>query len=191
MLVINWHDDTGFRRFERAIRSLDPAKLNPALNRAVNRAGDMSRTQVRRVLPGQTGLPRATIVKAVRVIRSQPFTLAYTMTAQGGDVALKFFGARETRKGVSAAPFGKRQVFAGTFIRGGRFPNRSGTVFHGHVMERTGPARFPIKVVKSGVVIPTEMVSGETARAFQSTVSRVLPHRVAHEIRRLTGGVIS
>lgn len=191
MLVVSWADASGFARFQRALRSLERAKLVPALNRAVNRAGDASRTQVRRALTAQTGLPRATILKAVRVTRSQPVSLTYAMTAKGGDVALKFFRARETRKGVSATPFGKRTVFPSTFINGGRFPSRSGVVFHGHVMRREGDGRFPIKAVKSGVIIPDEMVKGETAAAFQSTVSRVLPQRLAHEVRRLTGGAVT
>jgi len=151
----------------------------------------MARTQVYRSLTAQTGLKRRVIVKAVRVTRSNSGTLTYTMTTKGGDIALKFFAARETRRGVSAAPFGQRRIFPSTFILGGRFPNRHGVVFHGHVMRREGASRFPIKVEQSGVIIPAEMVKGATAQAFRSTVARVLPQRVEHEIRRATGGVFS
>lgn len=181
----------GLVRFQRAILSLEPAKLNPALSRAVNRTGDMSRTQVRLALRKQTGLPRDTIVKAVRVTSSSPATLTYVMDASGGDISLKFFNPRETPKGVAASPFGKKTVFPSTFLKGGRFPERNGVVFHGHVMRREGSKRFPIKVVKSGVIIPNEMVKGQTATAFEGTVARVLPRRVAHEIRRLSGGAVT
>lgn len=172
-------------RFARFIRKLNDGQVRAVANRVVNRTGDMARTGVRRTLTKQTGLKRATIVKAVSVKRSSPATLAYEMTARGGDVALKFFGARETRKGVSAAPFGKRQVFAGTFIKGGRFPNRSGIVFRGHVMKRVGAGRFPINVEQSGVIIPNEMVTGETAAEFERVARTVLPRRMEHELRRL------
>lgn len=187
MLVVKWADASGIRRFERSLAVLGDGKVREIGNRAVNRTGDMARTQVRRVLPKQTGLPRATIIKAVRVMRSTPQTLAYIMSAKGGDVALKFFKARETHAGVSAAPFGERKIFPGTFIKGGRFPNRTGIVFQAHVVKRAGPSRFPIKVEQSGVVIPEEMVSGATRDAFERTVREVLPRRVEHELGRLLG----
>lgn len=184
-LVTRWADASGIQRFGKLLSTLSQGEVSRIGNRAVNWTGDRARTQVRRELTAQTGLPRKTIVKAVRVTRSTPHTLAYTMTAKGGDVALMFFRARETRAGVSAAPFGKRQVFVHTFIKGGRFPDRKGVVFRGHVMKRTGPERFPVKVEQSGVVIPAEMVSGATLEAFNRTVRSALPRRVEHEIARL------
>ncbi|MGQ2906728.1 MAG: phage tail protein [Aliihoeflea sp.] len=187
-LIIGWGDRTGLDRFAQSLQGLTDKRFKTVVNRVVNRTGDMARTQVRRELTGQTGLPLKTIVKAVAVARSQPGTLTYRMTARGGDISLKFFRPRETRAGVVASPFGKRQVFGGTFIKGGRFPNRKGIVFLGHVMQRVGKARFPIKVVQSGVVIPNEMTTGATVRSFHSTVQRVMPQRLAHELRRLPGG---
>lgn len=191
MLDIRWKDVRGLVRFEDAFDELGERGMRRVGNRAVNRTGDMARTQVRLTLPKQTGLPRRTIVKAVRVKRSTMATLAYTMKAQGGDVSLKYFKARETRAGVSAAPFGKRQVFEGTFMRGGRFPNRVPLNMGGHVFARVGAARLPIEKQPSGVIIPVEMVSGQTAEIFNRTVARVLPRRIAHEITRATGGVLS
>lgn len=204
MLVISWADDAGFRRFTKAVRSLGPEKMHPAASRAINRTGDMARTEVRRALIRQTGLKPSTIMRAVHTSRSVPSTLTYVMRAKGGDISLKYFGARETRSGVSAAPFGKRQVFEGTFIKGGRFPNRVvATGLNGHVFARTGAfkvmdrgnyagkRRETVELQDSGVIIPDEMITGETRQAFHSTVGRVLPQRIAHEIRRLTGGVVT
>ena len=191
MLNLRWADQSGLTRYEKALMALGSARMAQAENRAVNRTGDMARTQVRRSLTRQTGLKRRTIVKAVRTHRSSPATLTYTMKASGGDVALKYFGARETARGVSAAPFGQRRVFPHTFIKGGTFPNRVGIGMGGHVFARTGGSKFPIEKQKSGVIIPAEMVKGATAEAFTSTVARVLPQRVMHEVARLTGGVMT
>lgn len=114
------------------------------------------------------------------------------MSAHGGDVALKYFGARETKVGVSAAPFGKRKVFASTFMRAGWWPNRVAKPnWNGQVFKRVGAAKLPIEKQKSGVIIPNEMVQGATRDAFRSTVARVLPQRLAHEINRLTKGVVT
>ena len=191
-LQIRWQDVESLNRFDNALKALGSKKMGQAANRAVNRAGDMARTQVRQKLTRQTGLKRPTIVKAVKVSRSSPQTLVYRMAAHGGDVSLKYFGARETKAGVSAAPFGKRKVFASTFMRAGWWPNRVVKPgWNGQVFARAGAARFPIEKQKSGVIIPNEMVQGETRDAFRSTVARVLPQRLDHEINRLTKGVVS
>ncbi|MFN4098164.1 MAG: hypothetical protein ACK4GT_00170 [Pararhodobacter sp.] len=191
MLVLGWQNGEDLARFAGALRSLGDARFRIVGARVVNRTGDMSRTQVRRRLTKQTGLKRRTIVKAVGVTRASPASMVYVMRAKGGDVSLKYFAARETRRGVSAAPFGKRRVFAGTFIKGGRFPSRVPIGMGGHVFARTGGGRTPIEKQKSGVVIPAEMVSGATRQAFEASTRMVLPQRMAHEIRRMTGGVIS
>ncbi len=191
-LQIRWQDVESLNRFDNALKALGSKKMGQAANRAVNRAGDMARTQVRQKLTRQTGLKRPTIVKAVKVSRTSPQTLVYGMSAHGGDVSLKYFGARETKAGVSAAPFGKRTVFASTFMRAGWWPKRVvKPSWNGKVFARAGAARFPGEKQKSGVIIPNEMVQGETRDAFRSTVARVLPQRLAHETNRLTKGVVN
>ena len=190
-LIITWQNVESLRRFDNALKVLGHRKMRVVANRAVNRAGDVARTQVRRELPKQTGLQRKLIVRAVRVTRSTPATLTYRMTSFGGDIALRHFKARETRRGVSATPFGQRKVFPGTFIMGGTFPNRTVIGMGGQVFKRTEAGRFPIEKQRSGVIIPQEMVKGATRDAFERTVSTVLPKRIEHEISRATGGVIS
>ncbi len=190
-LAINWRDVDGLERFDEALRKLGRNDAPLIYRRALSRTGDMAKTKVVRALTKQTGLPRKVIVKSIKVTRPSYSDLSYTMRTTGGDIALKFFKARETRKGVSAAPWGKRQVFPGTFMKGGRFPNRVPINMGGHVLERTSTFKYPLRKVKSGVIIPVEMLKGETADAFNRTVREVLPVRVAHEIKRATGGVIT
>ncbi|UDL95492.1 phage tail protein [Lichenihabitans sp. PAMC28606] len=160
-----------------------------AIARAVNHTGDKARTQMIRTLTTQTGLKRAVIVKALHVTKaSGAGSMAYTISSHGGDISLKYFGARETAKGVSAAPFGQRQVFAGTFMKGGRFPKRVPLKLGGEVFQRDGASRLGIHKIKSGVYIPKEMVSGATAAAFRSVVESDLPDRLTHELLRAIGG---
>lgn len=156
------------------------------INRAINHTGDKARTQMRNVLVGQTGLKRKTIVKAVKSTKAFG-SGAYTIYSRGGNIRLKFFGARETRRGVTAAPWNARRLYAGTFMKGGRFPNRVGLNMGGAVFQRTGQGRSPIKAVKSGLFIADEMVSGASEQAFNTTVERELPPRLAHELYRVLG----
>lgn len=183
-IVIRWQDIEGLRRFDNGIKSLgdDSRKV---MQRALARGGDMVRTQVYRALAKQTGLKRKVIVRAIRTKRPSFTDLTYELSATGGDIALKYFSPRETRAGVSAAPFGKRRVFPSTFMKGGLFPNRHGGVFHGHVVKRGGADRFPVEIQKSGVIIPAEMVQGATAAAFERTAHTAILKRVEHELGRM------
>jgi len=156
-----------------------------AIGRAIRRTGDQTATVVVRTLTAQTGLKRQVIARAVK---KKPAGLTYSLKSRGGNVALKYFKARETRRGVSAAPWNSRRVFSGTFIKGGRFPKRVALNLGGQVFRRTGKGRVPIERIKSGLYIPTEMVTGATAAAFLSTVRRVLPPRLQHEIAAILGG---
>jgi len=156
-----------------------------AIRRAIRRTGDMTATQVVRTLTKQTGLKRPVIVRAVQ---KRPAGMTYALKSRGGNVALKYFGARETRAGVSAAPWNARHVFTGTFIKGGLFPRRVGLDLGGQVFARAGAGRVPIVKRKSGLFIPKEMITGATKAAFLSTVARVLPVRLQHEIAAILAG---
>lgn len=192
----------GLTRFGNLTAALSDGEIGVIATRALNHTGAKAKTQVTRALTKQTGLPRKVIVKALRVrkatggnpVRGTPGRLEYRLETSGGDISLKYFGARETKAGVSAAPFGKRAVFAGTFIMGGRFPGRVALNMGGHVFKRVGSGRIPIAKQDSGVVIPTEMVKGATAAAFEQSAA-ALSDRLSHEMARssklrdLTGGV--
>lgn len=192
-LRIAWADIEGLRRFDNMLTALGDSRMKTVAARALNRVGSMAKTQVVRALPRQTGLKRVVIVKAIGKAKTATFNdLSYVMKAQGGDIALKYFAARETRRGVSAQPFGHRKVFPGTFMMAGRFPKRVAVAaFHGQVFERAGAERFPIEKQKSGVIIPVEMVKGATADAFTRSVRTNLPRRIEHELKRISGGALS
>ena len=71
-----------------------------AMIRAVNHTGDKARTQMRKVLVTQTGLKRKTIDKAV--ISKRAFNGgAYVIKSKGGNIRLKYFGARETHVSIA------------------------------------------------------------------------------------------
>lgn len=203
-LTIKWQDVAGMIRVENAMKRLDGPEKMLVLQRAVNHTGDKARTQVARVLSKQTGLPYGVIRKALKTDRAygsrQEFvggpvsvstnaSLSYTIRASGGDISLKYFKARETRAGVTAAPFGVRRLYNKAFMKGGRFPNRvTAKGLNGHVYRRTGAGRGPLELLNSGVVIPSEMISGASADAFTETVSTELPKRTMHEIGALVPG---
>lgn len=157
------------RRLERA------SKRHPrAVALALNRTAETARGKVTRALVKQTGLKFGVIRKATSIWRANAGNLSAEIRTKGGFTSLKEFGARQTKKGVSAAPWGRRQVFDGTFI-----VRRYG----GHVYKREGRARFPIQKLY-GPAIPVEMVKGQSAQAFYRAVETDLPRRLEHELDR-------
>lgn len=191
-LRIKWSNVAGLKRMDNALGRLTNEQKGHVLRRAVNHTGDKARTVVTRTLSKQTGLPYRTIRKAIKVTRANYGSLDYVMTTRGGDISLKYFKPRETRKGVTASPFGRRQLFAGSFMKAGRFPNRvTAKGLNGHVYDPdTSSSEWGrrVSLVDSGVIIPAEMVSGATVDAFTALVNRELPGRVAHEINFLLPG---
>lgn len=183
------------------IRSVDISRLANALaaagekaphaiRRAINHTGDKVRTQVIRSLTAQTGLKRRVIVRALKITRANYSDARYQIRVRGGNISLKHFGARETRKGVSAAPWNRRQIFPGTFKRAGWWPNRVEKAnWRGHVFKRTGGSTSTgmdqFEKQRSGLYIPQEMVTGATEAAFMSGVQASLPARLQHELYRI------
>ncbi len=191
-VMLRWSDVGGLRRFEEAIRALGNDTSRKVLARAVNRTGEMARTQVRSALTKQTGLKRKVIIAAVKTNRSDWEDLTFSLYSTGGDVSLKFFEPTETDEGVRAKPFNRSTVFPATFRRGGEWPGGRGALLAGgHAFFRAGTKRLPIERARSGVIIPAEMVKDASAEAFTSTAATVLPRRVEHEIKRVTKGVVS
>jgi hypothetical protein len=161
-----------------------------ARRRAVNHVGMKAKTQMIRALVRQTGLERGIIVRAMRVASAASSSASYVMTTRGGNIRLKYFSPKETRAGVTANPHGKRQLYPGTFMKGGRFPNRKSftkTLKAGNVYERHGKKRFPVGQATSGVYIPVEMLQGDSMTAFYQVTQRELLPRLSHELARVLG----
>lgn len=188
---IKWADDS-LKKYASQIERLS-REFPKLLPREINKVGARAKTQVIRTLAAQTGLPRKTIVKAVgNPTKASPGKLFYEMKTSGGQIRLKFFAARETKAGVSAKPFGQRKVFPGTFMKGGRFPNRVPVaVFHGDVYRSLGRGKrrdgvfgSRLTLVKSEVYIPKEMTAGNTRAAFEKIAGPLLQERVEALIRK-------
>lgn len=159
------------------------------IQRAVARSGDMGRTAVIRALAKQTGLPQKTIRRALKIKRPNYDDLTYTIRAGGGDISLKYFKARETRKGVVAYVRGGKELYEGAFIRGGNFQRgRVDLSMGGQIFKRMGDDRLPIERLTSGLFIGQEMITGDTADAWQRTIDEALPRRLRHEIDRALPG---
>ena len=166
-------------------------KARTAYSRAINHSARIAQTATGRALSDQTGLPKRTGKKAVtrKVTRSTPGTLSYTVHTQGGDISLKYFKPRETRPGVSAAPWNSRRVYPHLFMRAGWWPKRvTKPNWNGQVFIRGGGRSF--HVADLGLFIPIEVVKGASAAAWETGGKRLQP-RVELEVRRMSKGAVT
>lgn len=163
-------------------------KLPTALYRGLNKTGDKARTGMRRALVAQTGLKYGVFVRALKTKRAGAADLAYVIRSKGGNVSLKYFSPKETRAGVSAAPWGARRVFPGTFMKGGLFPKRKPLKLGGHVYKRAGAQRLKIVKQTSGLYIPEEMITGASASTMIGTAQAELPAEVGKALWAILSG---
>lgn len=177
--------DDVFKRFAARIEQAGRQAPQVMAN-GLNAGGRAVRRETVAAEAEQTGLSKRIINRAQKESPATPARLVYAIRSAGGNVRLKYFGARETRGGVSAAPWNERKVFPSSFIKGGRFPERVALGMGGHVFSRTGSSRLPIASGKSGLFIPAEMVTGETASAFTTGSSTAL-RTVTHAVGRAFG----
>jgi len=161
---------------EVAARLQQTAKLVPqAAAAALTDTAQQTRTAVKAALVEQTGLPSAEVLKALKVAPASAGYLSAAIVATGAFTRLAKFKARQTRKGVSAAPWGERRVFPHTFMI---------AAYGGNVYKRAGKARFPLHALY-GPAIPKEAVKGQSATAFYGAVPAVLARRLAHYMSRI------
>lgn len=148
---------------------LQAAKKNiePQLSKIVAAIGPEATGHMKRVLPSQTGLKFKTINAA---LKGKMAGSSYVIRSKGGDIRLKFFNARETARGVTAAPWNSRRLYPATFIKSGWWPNRKAPIAGGNVLRRVGKSKYPVEQVRSGLFIPNEMVIGKSAVVFYGTV---------------------
>lgn len=152
-------------------------RTDDVIRRALNRTGDQTFTLLKRVVAKQMGIRVGRAAEQMEVKRANYSQLRYTIVGRGGTLPLKEFAARQTKRGVSAAPWGIRRVFPHTFI----IKSKGGQVF-----SRKSEERGPIEV-KWGPALPKELVKDESRKAFEQTVATVFPRRVEHELARLLG----
>ena len=143
-----------------------------AMAMALNHALAKTETQVNRALVRQTGLKYRQVKQEVKRYSAYHGNLEGEIKVKGDYHKLAEFAARKTKKGVSAAPWGERKIFTGTF-----FVGRS-------VYKRLGEDRFPVKAL-FGPALPKEVLKGEAQAAFVRTVHENLPRRIEHELGRL------
>jgi hypothetical protein len=168
---------------------------------ALNEGGEAVREQTVAAETAQTGLPQDTLDRAQQEIPASGGALQYTIYSKGGNIRVKYFHPVEGAGGVTAFPWGSAHFFSGAFITSGRIGARYPVAkLNGHVYERRNPMdrgwnrkegwrkkQHPSKITqtRTGLYIPTEMVRGATAAAFEEGSAAVLATTVMRRLGSL------
>ncbi|WP_321336547.1 phage tail protein [Breoghania sp.] len=134
LVKVDWR----LAKAERLFSSLSDKRMAQALSTGVNKTARGTMTFAAGLVAKEMGARRKDTKKSFRIYPySKPDTLSATVRGRGKRLPLMTFKARRGKKGASAAAWGKRKTYAGTFIA---------TMASGHagVFKRDGKSRFPI-----------------------------------------------
>ena len=108
---------------DRAMRGLWNVKtkyIQKALVTSLNKIGAEVVTQAKRELRDATGLKAGVVAKGLKKDKARRGDEEYTIFIKSRYKNVIEFGARQTKRGVSAKVWGKRKIYRGAFIGSGR-----------------------------------------------------------------------
>jgi hypothetical protein len=190
---------------QRALEVNAVGKETPkAIARAVNRAGDMALTQVRRQLARQTGIRQGDMSRSRGLAKrlARPEKLDYAIVAQSKWTPLSYFGPRDV--GPRSKWGRKAGGVGGTVSRawGGTFTKHTWTMTVGahvgvwkrwgrerrqRISPTTGKRYWSQGGIKEvwGPSLAAELIRDDTPKVFHDTMAAVVPNRLNHEVQRI------
>ena len=108
---------------KKALRDIGnvPRKyVQKAMVTALNKVGAEVVTQAKRELKEATGLKAGVVAKKIKKDKARRDDETYSIFIKSRYLNVIEFGARQTKRGVSAKAWGKRKIYRGAFIGGGR-----------------------------------------------------------------------
>ena len=91
-----------------------------AMVTALNKMGKEVMTQAKRELKDATGLKAGVVAKKIKKDKARRGDEEYSIFIKSRYLNVIEFGARQTKRGVSAKVWGKRKIYRGVFIGSGR-----------------------------------------------------------------------
>ncbi|WP_139413551.1 hypothetical protein [Bartonella mastomydis] len=178
------HQEWYLKQLKDTFTNLQAPRLNWALRNAINtsakqverftekQVADLSSAQPKRVKKGVYIKDKATAQ-----------FLETDIIGSGTPIPLKFFKAKETKRGVTYKLFGKKQILPHGFIKGGSFPKRVDLKMGGNVFQKDDGDKFPI-AKQEGPSIATVMSKPEIANAIAQYASERLTKNIQRQLAR-------
>ncbi|WP_375657557.1 MULTISPECIES: hypothetical protein [unclassified Bartonella] len=161
----------------------------PRLNWALRNALNTTAKQVERFTEKQVADISSAQIKRIRrgVYIKEKATARFLETdiiGSGTPIPLKFFKAKETKRGVTYKMFGKKEILPHAFIKGGSFPKRVELKkLNGNVFQRADGDQFPI-AKQEGPSIAKVMSKPEIASAIAQYANERLTENIQRQLKR-------
>lgn len=179
------HQEWYLQQVKDTFTNLQAPRLNWALRNAVNTAAkQVERFTEKQVADLSSAQPKR-VKKGVYIKEKATAKFLETdIIGSGTPIPLKFFKAKETKRGVTYTLFGKKEILTHGFIKGGNFPKRVELKkMNGHVFQRVDSDKFPI-AKQEGPSIAKVMSKPEIANAIAQYASERLTKNIQRQLKR-------
>ena len=112
--------NSNFKKALRDIGNVPRKYVQKAMVTALNKVGAEVVTQAKRELKDATGLKAGVVGKKIKKDKARKGDETYSIHIKSRYLNAIEFGARQTKKGVSAKIWGKRKIYRGAIIGSGR-----------------------------------------------------------------------
>ena len=156
---------------DRAMRGLWNVKtkyIQKALTTSLNKIGAEVFTQAKRELRDATGLKAGVVAKGLKKDKARKGDETYSIFIKSRYKNVIEFGARQTKKGVSAKVWGKRRIYKGAFIGIGK---NSGKQL---VFAKSKRKKNKLKALH-GASLPREFHRGDMEKIFNKKIKTRFP----------------
>ncbi|SVC14591.1 uncharacterized protein METZ01_LOCUS267445 [marine metagenome] len=156
---------------DRAMRGLWNVKtkyIQKALTTSLNKIGAEVFTQAKRELRDATGLKAGVVAKGLKKDKARKGDETYSIFIKSRYKNVIEFGARQTKKGVSAKVWGKRRIYKGAFIGSGKNSGKQ-LVYKGVRGSRTA-----VEAVH-GASLPREFKRQDMKKIFNKKIKTRFP----------------
>ena len=160
--------NSNFKKALRDIGNVPRKYVQKAMVTALNKVGAEVVTQAKRELKDATGLKAGVVAKKIKKDKARKGDETYSIHIKSRYLNVIEFGARQTKKGVSAKVWGKRKVYRGAFIRSGRNSGKQ-LVFK---KRKNTPKRIE---ALHGASLPREFERQDMAKIFNKKIKTRFP----------------
>ena len=160
--------NSNFKKALRDIGNVPRKYVQKAMVTALNKVGAEVVTQAKRELKEATGLKAGVVAKKIKKDKARRGDEEYSIFIKSRYLNVIEFGAKKTKKGVSANVWGKRKIYRGAFIGSGRNSGKR-LVFK---QAEDNPKRA---VALHGASLPREFERQGMAKIFKKKIKTRFP----------------
>ncbi|OLL55974.1 hypothetical protein [Bartonella henselae] len=178
------HQKWYLQQVKDTFTNLQAPRLHWALRNAINTSAKQVERFTEKQVADVTSAKLKRVKKGVYIKENATARFLETdLIGSGTPLPLKFFKAKETKRGVTYTLFGKKQILTHGFIKGGSFPKRVDLKMGGNVFQRDDGDQFPI-AKQEGPSIAKVMSKPEIASAIAQYANERLTKNIQRQLAR-------